>query len=41
MTCAPLLEPYFEVYDMYPDGRLRYIIAERPKYLDEQEARDA
>jgi hypothetical protein len=35
MTCGFGLEPYFEVYDIYPDGRIRYIINQRPKWIEE------
>lgn len=35
MTCAPYLEPVFEVYHINPDGLVTYIINQRPKYEGE------
>ncbi len=38
MVCGPYMEPVFEVYDRLPDGRIRYIINERPKYQEDSDA---
>ena len=32
MRCAPMMEPYFEGYQMHPDGSMEWIINQRPKY---------
>lgn len=35
MKCGAGMEPIFEIYQIYPDGSIEYIINQRPKYIEE------